>query len=105
MARTPGGRKSGCGFAKRDAVVHSVRMCGKENQVAQIQIVEDGNTYRAVDFHAEDCLGAAVCARYGTEEWEGMKAGAEGDWKLNILFTAELDRQYGSLQLQLSDCQ
>lgn len=95
----------GAVFAKRDAVVHSVRMCGKENQVAQIQIVEDGNTYRAVDFHAEDCLGAAVCARYGTEEWERMKAGAEGDWKLNILFTAELDRQYGSLQLQLSDCQ
>lgn len=95
----------GAVFAKRDAVVHSVRMCGKENQVAQIQIVEDGNTYRAVDFHAEDCLGAAVCARYGTEEWERMKTGAEGDWKLNILFTAELDRQYGSLQLQLSDCQ
>lgn len=100
-----GAENPGAVFAKRDAVIHSVRMCGKENQVAQIQIVEDGNTYRAVDFHAKDCLGTAVSTRYGAGEWERMKTGIEGDWKVDILFTAELDQRYGSLQLQLSDCQ
>ena len=92
-------------FAKRDAEIHSVRMCGREMQIAQIQMVEDGKWYRAVDFCAEDCLGKAICARYGDREWEKMKAGAVGAWKVDILFTASLDQKYGSLQFQLSECQ
>lgn len=95
----------GAVFAKRDAEIHSIRMCGRENQIAQIQIQEDGKWYRAVDFHAEDCLGKAICARYGTGEWERMKAGAVGAWNVDILFTASLDQKYGSLQIQLSECQ
>lgn len=95
----------GAVFAKRDAEIHSVRMCGKENQIAQIQIQENGKWYRAVDFHAEDCLGKAICARYGAGEWERMKSGAAGEWLVDLLFTASFDHKYGSLQIQLSDCQ
>lgn len=95
----------GAVFAKQEAEIHSIRMCGRENQIAQIQIQEDGKWYRAVDFHAEDCLGKAICARYGTGEWEKMKSGAVGVWNVDILFTATLDQKYGSLQFQLSECQ
>lgn len=95
----------GAVFVKRDARIASVRMCGKENQIAQIQIREDGKIYRAVDFHAEDCLGMAVCERYGESAWQQMKAGGMGDWKVNLLFTAEIDSKYGSLQLRVLDCQ
>lgn len=95
----------GAVFVKRDAGISSVRMCGKENQIAQIQIREEGKLYRAVDFHAEDCLGIAVCEKYGEDVWERMKAGEMGEWKVNLLFTAEIDSKYGSVQFKVVDCQ
>lgn len=95
----------GAVFVTRNARIRSVRMCGKENQIAQIQIYEDGKTYRAVDFHAEDCLGAAICKRYGREAWEQMRSGRLSNLEVSILFTAEIDSKYGSLQIRISDCQ
>lgn len=95
----------GAVFAKRDAEIHSIRMCGKENQIAQIQICEDGKIYRAVDFRAEDCLGRAVRTRYDDETWKQMKAGNIGEWVVNIIFTAEIDSVYGTVQLRVLDCQ
>lgn len=95
----------GAVFAKREAEIASVRMCGKQMQIAQIRLREDGKLYQAVDFHAEECFGPAICARYGADAWEQLKAGRGENYRINLLFSAEIDEMYGSLQLKIIDCQ
>lgn len=95
----------GAVFAKREAEIASVRMCGKQMQIAQIRLREDGKLYQAVDFHAEECFGPAICARYGADAWEQLKAGSGENYRINLLFSAEIDEMYGSLQLKIIDCQ
>lgn len=93
-------------FAKADAVISSVRMCGKEMHIAQVQFEEDGKRYSAVDFHGEEGIGKAICERYGIEAWEQLKnGGARGQYRVDLLFAAEINDRYGSLQLRLIDCQ
>ena len=93
-------------FAKRDAQIVSVRMCGKDMSVARIQFAEDGKQYQAVDFRGEDCAGKAICERYGQSAWEGLKRGeGRGKYCIDILFSVGVNDRYGSLQLHLIDCQ
>lgn len=92
-------------FVKRDAEIDSLRMCGKENQVAQIRLRENGKIYEAVDFHAEECLGAAIKERYGETVWEEMKAGQSGTYRVDLLFKARINERYGTVQYQILDCQ
>lgn len=91
-------------FVKRGAELVSVHMCGRENQVAQMRLRENGTIYEAVDFHAEEHLGVAIQARYGKAAWEEMKAGQSGTYLVDILFRAGMNRRYGTIQYQIEDC-
>ena len=91
-------------FVKRDAELVSIHMCGRENQVAQMRLRENGMIYEAVDFHAEEHLGVAMRARYGEAVWEEMKAGQGGAYLVDILFRAGMNRRYGTIQYQIEDC-
>ena len=91
-------------FVKRDAEIVSIHMCGRENQVAQMKLRENGKIYEAVDFHAEEHLGAAIKARYGEAVWEEMKAGREGAYLVDLLFNVGIYNRYGTIQYQIEDC-
>lgn len=92
-------------FVKRDAEIVSVHMCGRENQVAQMRLRENGKIYEAVDFHAEEHLGAAIKDRYGEAVWEKMKAGGSGTYLVDLLFKVGVNNRYGTIQYQIEDCQ
>lgn len=92
-------------FVKRDAEIVSIHMCGRENQVAQIRLRENGKIYEAVDFHAEERLGVAIRERYGEAAWEGMKAGQTDTYLVDLLFKAGINERYGTIQYQIADCQ
>ncbi|MCH5267123.1 MAG: single-stranded-DNA-specific exonuclease RecJ [Lachnospiraceae bacterium] len=93
-------------FAKRDAEIFSVRMCGKDMSTAQIRFRENGKQYQAVNFRGEDGVGKAVAKRYGQSAWDELKSGAGGGkYKIDILFSCEINDKYGSLQLRIIDCQ
>lgn len=93
-------------FAKADALISSVRMCGKEMHIAQVQFEEDGKRYSAVDFQGEEGIGKAIFERYGKDAWEQLKnGGARGQYRVDLLFAVEINNRYGSLQLRLIDCQ
>ena len=61
--------------------------------------------YQAVDFSGEECIGNAVRDRYGEQVWERLKQGERGEYTVDILFSVSINERYGSLQLQLIDCQ
>lgn len=92
-------------FVKRGAEIVSIHMCGRENQVAQMKLRENAKIYEAVDFHAEEHLGAAIKARYGEAAWEGMKAGGSGTYLVDLLFKVGMNNRYGTIQYQIEDCQ
>lgn len=93
-------------FVKREALIGSVRMCGKDMHIAQIRFVEDEKAYQAVDFQGEERLGRVICRRYGEDVWEELKhGGAREKYRLTILFALEVNDRYGSIQLRLIDCQ
>lgn len=99
-----GEENEGAVFVKLGAEIVSVRMCGRQNHIAQIQIREQDKWYRAVDFTAEDCLGEAIRTRYGEAAWDELKAGRQGSYPVDLLFTAEIDSMYGNVQLIVRDC-
>ena len=53
----------------------------------------------------EECIGNAVRDRYGEQVWERLKQGERGEYTVDILFSVSINERYGSLQLQLIDCQ
>ena len=73
--------------------------------IAQVRFVENGKIYQAVDFSGEECIGNAVRDRYGEQVWERLKQGGRGEYTVDILFSVSINERYGSLQLQLIDCQ
>lgn len=90
-------------FAKRGVVVESVHMCGRENQIAKLKVRDEGYVFDAVDFNAEQCIGSAVCARYGESAWETMKNGICGQ-VIDILYVPDINDMYGNVQFKIVDC-
>lgn len=90
-------------FAKRDVIVKSVYMCGRENKIARLRIEDKGKVYDAVDFNAENCTGAAIKERYGLNIWENMKNGVCGQ-HIDILFAPDINDRYGNVQFKIIDC-
>ncbi len=90
-------------FAKRGVIVKSVYMCGKEKQVARLQVEDDGKVFNAVDFNAEKCIGSAVCTHYGEETWEAMKNGQCGQ-SIDILYIPCFNEMYGNIEFRIIDC-
>ena len=90
-------------FAKREVMVKSVYMCGRDNQIARLKLEDGGKTFDAVDFSAEGCIGVAITERYGAQEWEKMKSGICGQ-SIDILYSPEINERYGNLQFKIIDC-
>lgn len=90
-------------FAKRDLTVKSVYMCGKEKQIARLRLQDGDGIYDAVDFRAEEHIGAAVSERYGESVWEDMKSGKCGQ-KIDILYVPDINDRYGNIQFKIVDC-
>lgn len=90
-------------FAKRGVIVKSVYMCGRENQIARLKIEDEGKVFDAVDFNAEQCMGSALCARYGKNAWEEAKSGKCGQ-SIDILYVPDINGMYGNIQFKIIDC-
>ena len=90
-------------FAKRDLTVKSVYKCGKEKQIARLRLQDGDGIYDAVDFRAEEHIGAAVSERYGEGVWEDMKSGKCGQ-KIDILYVPDINDRYGNIQFKIVDC-
>lgn len=85
-------------FAKRNVTVTSVRRCGKENQIAQVQLKDGIRIYRGVDFGYADCLEPAICARYGKEAWENLIKGTGTEYMIDILYRPDINEMFGNVQ-------
>jgi single-stranded-DNA-specific exonuclease len=91
-------------FAKRDISIVTLALCGRENQIARLQVKDGLRLYRAVDFQCEQHLGQAVCSRYGEKAWEEMKAGHCRDYVIDILYQPEINQMFGNVEFRIIDC-
>lgn len=91
-------------FAVREVSVVSVTLCGKENQIARLQLREGMRMYRGVDFQCELHLGEAIRNRYGEEAWEMMKAGRAKDYVIDLLYQPTINEMFGNVEFKITDC-
>lgn len=90
-------------FAKRNVRVVSMTLCGKENQIARVQLKEGLRLYRAVDFQCELHLGEGIRSRYGEAVWQEMKAGDCRDQEIDILYQPEINQMFGNVEFRIVD--
>lgn len=91
-------------FAKRNLAIASLSLCGKENQIARVQLRDGMRLYRGVDFQCELHLGEGIRGRYGDEAWEALKAGRGRDYEVDILYQPEINQMYGNVEFKIIDC-
>ncbi len=91
-------------FAKRDLAVVSLSLCGKENQIARVQLRDGMRVYRGVDFQCELHLGEGIRGRYGDKAWEELKAGRGRDYEVDILYQPEINQMFGNVEFRIIDC-
>lgn len=91
-------------FAKRGVSVTTLALCGKENQIARLQLRDGLRLYRAVDFQCELHLGEGIRDRYGEAVWEQMKAGQASGYEIDILYQPEINKMFGNVEFRLVDC-
>lgn len=90
-------------FAKRSVKVVSMALCGKENQIARVQLKDGLRLYRAVDFQCELHLGEGIRSRYGEMVWQEMKAGCCRDQEIDILYQPEINQMFGNVEFRIID--
>ncbi|RKI42966.1 single-stranded-DNA-specific exonuclease RecJ [bacterium D16-51] len=91
-------------FAKRGVFVASLALCGKENQIARLQLRDGLRLYRAVDFQCELHLGEGIRSRYGEAVWEQVKAGQCNSCEIDILYQPEINKMFGNVEFRIVDC-
>lgn len=91
-------------FAKRNLTVVSLSLCGKENQIARVQLRDGMRVYRGVDFQCELHLGEGIRGRYGDKAWEELKAGRGRDYEVDILYQPEINQMFGNVEFRIIDC-
>ncbi len=91
-------------FAKRGVFVETLSLCGKENQIARLQLRDGVRLYYAVDFQCELHLGEGIRSRYGEAAWEQMKAGQAVGYEVDILYQPEINKMFGNVEFRLVDC-
>lgn len=91
-------------FAVREVAVVSVSICGKENQIARLQLRQGMRIYRGVDFQCELHLGEAIRNRYGEEAWNLMKAGRARDYVIDLLYQPTINEMFGNVEFKIVDC-
>lgn len=98
-----GEKNPGALFAIRGVTLHSVRLCGKENQIGQIQASQGNRRYNLVDFAVEQHVKPAVCARYSSRAWEELLQG-RAHFTVDILYIPQVNARYGDIQIKIEDC-
>ncbi len=91
-------------FAKRGVFVASLALCGKENQIARLQLRDGLRLYRAVDFQCELHLGEGIRSRYGEAAWELLKSGQGNGCEIDILYQPEINKMFGNVEFRIVDC-
>lgn len=91
-------------FAVRNVSVVSVNLCGKENQIARLQLKEGIRLFRGVDFRCELHLGEGIRGRYGNDAWEALKEGRGQGYEVDILYQPEINRMFGNVEFRIVDC-
>lgn len=91
-------------FAVQDVAVVSMSLCGKENQIARLQLRNGMRVFRGVDFQCELHLGEAIRERYGERAWEAMKAGTAGDYTVDLLYQPSINEMFGNVEFRIVDC-
>ncbi len=91
-------------FAKRGVFVASLALCGKEKQIARLQLRDGLRLYRAVDFQCELHLGEGIRSRYGEAEWEQLKSGQGNGCEIDILYQPEINKMFGNVEFRIVDC-
>lgn len=91
-------------FAVRDVAIVSMSLCGKENQIARLQLRDGMRIYRGVDFQCELHLGEAIRSRYGEGAWEAMKAGRSQDYIVDLLYQPSINEMFGNVEFRIIDC-
>ncbi len=91
-------------FARRNVAIASLSLCGRENQIARVQLKDGIRLYHAVDFQCEQHLGEGIRSRYGQAIWEEMKAGHCRNHKLDILYQPEINSMFGNVEFRIVDC-
>ncbi len=91
-------------FAKRGVFVASLALCGKEKQIARLQLRDGLRLYRAVDFQCELHLGEGIRSRYGEAAWEQLKSGQGNGCEIDILYQPEINKMFGNVEFRIVDC-
>lgn len=91
-------------FAVQNVTVVSLALCGRENQIARVQLREGVRLYQGVDFQCEQHLGEGIRNRYGDAVWEDIKAGRTAGCEVDILYQPEINRMYGNVEFRIVDC-
>ena len=82
----------------------SLSLCGKENQIARVQLRDGMRLYRGVDFQCELHLGEGIRSRYGDGAWEALKNGQGRDYEIDILYQPEINQMFGNVEFRIIDC-
>lgn len=91
-------------FAKREAIVTSIVLCGNENQIARIRFKEGIRTYQGVDFRCELHLAKAIRSRYGEAAWENLLQKNGQEYAIDMLFYPSVNERFGGVQFEVIDC-
>lgn len=95
---------AGALFARRGVKMTSVQLCGRENQIARLQVKDGVRTFYAVDFHWADHLEPAVTGRYGDSFWESFLCGGQPGAEVDILYRPKINERFGGVEFEIVDC-
>lgn len=99
-----GEQNKGALFARRGVEILSVRVCGKEGQVGNFTVMDQGRRYSLVDFQIDHCMKKEICRKYSEEMWHALEDRKAEGCIMDILFVPKINERYGELQYTIVDC-
>lgn len=99
-----GEQNKGALFARRGVEILSVRVCGKEGQVGNFTVMDQGRRYSLVDFQIDHCMKKEICRKYSEEMWHALENRKAKGCIMDILFVPKINERYGELQYTIVDC-
>lgn len=99
-----GEQNKGALFARRGVEILSVRVCGKEGQVGNFTVMDQGKRYSLVDFQIDHCMKKEICHKYSEEMWHALEDRRAAGCIMDILFVPKINERYGELQYTIVDC-
>ena len=99
-----GEQNKGALFARRGVEILSVRVCGKEGQVGNFTVMDQGRKYSLVDFQIDHCMKKEICRKYSEKMWHALEERRAAGCIMDILFVPKINERYGELQYTIVDC-